>query len=115
MNAGGIGNGLNALNGLNLLPHQIAAGHVDPSVATANWVPQLPPQLVDPSAVNPLLYYNHLNGGGGGGGSGGGGHPLGVAAAGNGGVWPGSRTDSPSGYEYEYDMQRFRGHLMQQS
>ena len=91
---GALSNGMTALTGLNLLPHQMAG---DPSVATANWIPQLPPQMVDPA-----LYY------------GGGGHLNGVSGngSGGGGVWNGGRTDSP-GYEHDYD--RFRGHLMQQS
>ena len=89
---------LGALNGLNLLPHQIAgANHMD---ATANWIPQLPPQQgLNPNS-NPLMFYQN--------------------------TWAPSPapSDPPAGYaaskmsqdyasrEYGYDMESLHSHLM---
>ena len=77
--------GMAALNGLNLLSHQAALGHVDAS--TANWIPQMQQQVVDPSAA---MFYQNPH----------------VAAAVHGG-W--ARSDSPG-----YDFDLLRGHFFQE-
>jgi len=91
---------LSALNGLNLLPHQLAgANHMD---ATSSWIPQLPPQQgLDHNSAPLLIYPNNWAAAA----------PPAVPSESAGYASKSSATGYAS-REYGYDLEYLQSHLM---